>query len=362
MNKKIRIAVIYGGRSGEHEVSVMSAKSIINALDKEKYEVLPIYINKKGQWFLNSNLEELTGNENTVSLLPDPKRKDLVFLTDSLIKESEDKIDVIFPILHGTYGEDGTIQGLLGLTDIPYVGAGVLGSAAGMDKAVMKALFAQAGLLMPSYLVFMKKEIEDSLAAVVKKIEETFGYNVFVKPANLGSSVGISKAHHKVELESALKLAALFDRKILVEDALENIREIEVSVLGNDNLVVSLPGEVIPSGEFYDYEAKYLSGKSELLIPAPLEEKQIEEIQEMALKAFRAVDCAGMGRVDFFLSKEDGKIYIDEINTLPGFTSISMYPKLWEVSGLPYQDLIDKLVQLAMERHQEKSSLKTSYD
>lgn len=330
---KLRVGVIYGGRSGEHEVSLMSARSIISALDPEKYDVIPLKISKTGKW------------EGDIEIKPDPS------LNQGL--------DVVFPVLHGTYGEDGTVQGLLDLANIPYVGAGVASSAVSMDKAMMRVLFAQAGLPLVPWDVVFNYEWEQSPNEVQVRIESRLEYPLFVKPANLGSSVGISKVKTRQELGAAIELALKYDRKIVVEQGVVNAREIECSVLGYHDPQVSVPGEIIPAHEFYDYEAKYHNDNSRLVIPAEITDEQARAIQEFACRAFQAVDCSGMGRVDFLLS-EEGEIFVNEINTIPGFTNISMYPKLWEASGLPYNELVDRLIELALERHSERQKLQTS--
>jgi D-alanine-D-alanine ligase len=327
--KRIRVGVIFGGRSGEHEVSLRSAESILNAIDRQKYDVVPIPISHEGHW-------------EPFTLSADPS--------------IEPGVDVVFPIVHGTYGEDGTIQGLFELANIPYVGAGVLGSAVGMDKDVMKRLLRDAGLPIVDYWNVRKQELDSFLKANISSLP----YPVFVKPANLGSSVGITKVHAAEELPAALQTAAEYDRKIVVEQGVD-AREIELSVLGNDDPVASVPGEIIPAREFYDYKAKYVDDDSRLLIPAPLSEIQKNEAQRLAIAAFKALECSGMARVDLFLEKPSGKFYVNEINTLPGFTSISMYPKLWEASGIAYPKLIDRLITLALERHAEKNKLRTKY-
>jgi len=360
---KLRVGLLFGGRSGEHEVSIMSARSIYNALDREKFEPVPIGISKNGSWFLIENPEAVfekgevdSYKGRAVMILAQPIKNRFVALDGSPLKS----LDVVFPVLHGTYGEDGTIQGLLDLADIPYVGAGVLASAAGMDKAVMKKLFRQAGLPVVKDVTIMRWALQRDLEGVINYIEKNILYPCFVKPANLGSSVGVSKACRREELKEALMEAAQFDRKLVVEQGV-NAREIECSVLGNDFPRCSIPGEIIPAGDFYDYEAKYISEDSQLIIPAPLTEEQKGEIQEMAVKAFKAMDCSGLARVDFFLTKDTGRIYVNEINTMPGFTKISMYPKLWEATGLSYGGLLTKLIELAFERHRDKSRNRTTY-
>jgi D-alanine-D-alanine ligase len=387
--EKLRIGILFGGRSGEHEVSLLSAASVLNAIDKGKYEVVPIGITKDGRWLTAEHAENLlTGKlvleprnlragdpDNTASAAvlargeavvvpPEPVHRQgglVPFQTDAaLMRRASDRainVDVIFPVLHGTFGEDGTIQGLLELADIPYVGAGVLGSAAGMDKDIMKSLFIAAGIPIVKHVTILRSAWEND----PKKVEKQVGklkYPVFVKPANLGSSVGISKAHNKKELGPAIEEAAKFDRKIVIEQGVggtkEKAREIECSVLGNDEPVASVPGEIVPGKEFYDYTAKYVDEGSQLIIPAKLTKSETKKVQALAVAAFKAVDCSGLSRVDFLMDPKTRKIYLNEINTMPGFTSISMYPKLWAASGLPYADLIDKLIQLGIERHEDK--------
>lgn len=368
MADKLRVGVIFGGRSGEHEVSLRSAESIINALDRDKYEVVPIAITKAGKWLASSEATNLlpsavmTSADQHVAIFGDPTEKGLTRLTGENETGKRDKLDVIFPVLHGTYGEDGTIQGLLEMADVPYVGCGVLGSAAGMDKVVMKRLFREAGLPIVEFTHFLRSQWEADPLLVELRVAEEIGFPCFVKPANLGSSVGISKATDAKSLSEAIALAAKYDRKIVVERGVD-AREIEVSVLGNDQPAASLPGEIVPqSAEFYDYQAKYISADgARLEIPANLSDEQTEEIQQLAIRAFQAIDGCGLGRVDFFLEKETGKLLLNEINTMPGFTSISMYPKLWEASGLGYSQLIDRLIDLAFERHREKSRNVTSF-
>ena len=349
---KIRIAVLFGGRSGEHEVSLRSAESVLQALDPQKYEAVPIAITHEGRWLSSGNPMKLLSPKETIQKeLADGKPAAI-----SAEVRTEGGFDVVFPVLHGTYGEDGTIQGLLELADLPYIGAGVLGSAVGMDKDVMKRLLRDAGLPIVDYWPLLSSGIE-------KFVGERAGslpYPVFVKPANLGSSVGITKVHNAAELPAALATAAQFDRKIVVERGID-AREIEVAVLGNDNPDVSVPGEVVPAREFYDYQAKYINDDSRIIIPAQLTDAQASEARELGRKVFRTLDCCGLGRVDLFLAKATGKYYVNEINTLPGFTSISQYPKLWAASGIPYSKLLDRLVELAFERHAEKKKLRTRY-
>jgi D-alanine-D-alanine ligase len=393
MKEKTRIGILFGGRSGEHEVSLLSAASILKAIDKKKYDVVPIGITREGRWVTSHDAQALlTGKfppENP-RLAGDPeatptaavlKRGDEAIIVPPVPAESLQplelsasaelapsrpalSLDVVFPVLHGTFGEDGTIQGLFELADIAYVGSGVLGSAAGMDKAAMKNLFAAASLPQTPWLAMLRSEWRSDPKRATKKIEAVLKYPLFVKPANLGSSVGISKVHDRSELAAAMDLAASYDRKLVIEQGVggpgAKPRELEVAVLGNDSPEASVVGEIVPGAEFYDYEAKYLSDSSVPIIPAKLSAAESKQIRQMAIEAFKACDCAGLARVDFLMepakrgSKKKPRIYLNEINTLPGFTSISMYPKLWEASGLPYKQLIDRLIQLAIERHQEK--------
>jgi D-alanine-D-alanine ligase len=388
--KKLRVGILFGGRSGEHEVSLLSAASVLNAIDKDKYEVVPIGITKDGRWLTSEHAENLltgkllleprnlrAGDPDTTSpaavlargeavvVPPEPvhRHSGLVpFQTDAgLMRRSSDRainVDVIFPVLHGTFGEDGTIQGLLELADIPYVGAGVLGSAAGMDKDIMKSLFVAAGIPIVKHVTILRSTWENDPKKVQKLVENKLTYPLFVKPANLGSSVGISKAHNRKELGPAIEEAAKFDRKIVIEQGVggkkEKAREIECSVLGNDEPAASVPGEIVPGKEFYDYTAKYVDEGSQLIIPAKLTKAETKKVQELAIAAFRAVDCSGLARVDFLMDPKTRKIFLNEINTMPGFTAISMYPKLWAASGLAYADLIDRLIQLGIERHEDK--------
>ena len=366
MSKKIRVGILFGGRSGEHEVSLTSAASVLRALDSNRYEVVPIGITRQGKWLLGSTADKLLPGvlENGKPVAPsvDPSGRKLIPLNAEMSPgvRQRPEVDVIFPVLHGTFGEDGTVQGLLELAGVPYVGAGVLGSAAGMDKDIMKKLFRDAGLPVVPWLVVLRSEWKKEPAHWARRIGREIRYPLFVKPANLGSSVGISKVRQARELAAAMNLAASFDRKILVEKAVD-AREIECSVLGNDRPEASLAGEVIPVNEFYDYEAKYVKEGSELIIPARLTRKQMKQVQEFSIRAFLAIDCAGMARVDFLLDRKKGELFVNEINTIPGFTPISMYPKLWEASGLPYSRLVDRLIELAFERHREKTRTRYTY-
>ncbi len=357
MSQKIRLVVLFGGRSGEHEVSLMSARSVLAALKPDRYEIIPVGITKEGRWlaahdaleaFAAGRLEGLT----PVTLLPDPSRPGLWQWEGETLKPYA-PVDVVFPVLHGTFGEDGTLQGLLEMADVAYVGAGVVGSAVGMDKGVFKDVMRAHGLPLAEYVVLSRREVETDLEAVADRCEALAPYPLFVKPANLGSSVGITKAHNRAELLAGLRLAARYDRRLVVERGLD-AREIEVAVLGNAEPKASLPGEVVPGEEFYSYEAKYHDDTSQLFIPAPLSAEQTARVRELAVAVYQAIDCAGMARVDFLLERKSGVFYINEVNTLPGFTQISMYPKLWEATGLPYSDLLDELVSLAQERKRER--------
>jgi D-alanine-D-alanine ligase len=391
---KIRVGILFGGRSGEHEVSLLSAASVLNAIDKTKYEVVPIGITKEGRWLTAENAERLLKGSaspippaaptnlragdpeatpgaallaagESVVVPPEPARRDAgltPFQTDAAnLRRASDRainVDVIFPVLHGTFGEDGTIQGLLELADIAYVGAGVLGSSAGMDKDIMKSLFRAAGLPIVKHVTILRHQFEATSRRVYKSIEDKLKYPVFVKPANLGSSVGISKARERKELGPAIAEAAKFDRKIVIEEGVggkkNKAREIECAVLGNDNPQASIAGEIIPIKEFYDYDAKYLVEGSEPVIPAKITKSEMKTVQKLAIAAFQAVDCTGLARVDFLMDPKSRKIFVNEINTMPGFTAISMYPKMWAASGLAYRDLIDRLIRLGIERHEDK--------
>ena len=392
--KKLRVGILFGGRSGEHEVSLLSAASVFNAIDKDKYEVVPIGITKEGHWVTAADAERLLKGEFThheerhlragdpettpaaavlangeaVVVPPEPQQHGgslTAFQTDAashaLTRRVSDRainVDIVFPVLHGTFGEDGTIQGLLELADMPYVGAGVLGSSAGMDKDIMKALFRAAGLPIVKHVTILRGDWEANPKKVEKLVASKLKYPVFVKPANLGSSVGISKAHNRQELGPAIAEAAKFDRKMVIEQGVggkkQKAREIECSVLGNDRPEASIPGEIVPSKEFYDYDAKYLDEGSQLIIPARLSKTETRKVQQLAIAAFKAVDCSGLARVDFLMDPKTRKIYLNEINTMPGFTAISMYPKLWAATGLPYPQLIERLIQLGRERQADK--------
>jgi D-alanine-D-alanine ligase len=403
MKKKLRVGVLFGGRSGEHEVSLLSAASVLKAIDRSRYEVVPIGITKQGRWVVSGDAERLLAGDfpDTGTLRAgDPQHTAPAALLAkgqgvivppmpaagggrggslvpfereaSSLSPAQDvlQLDVVFPVLHGTFGEDGTMQGLFELAGLAYVGSGVLGSATGMDKEVMKRLFLAAGLPITKHVTFLRREWEKSPKKIIARLESALKYPLFVKPANLGSSVGISKAHDRKELGPAIELAAGFDRKIVVEQAvggrgsrttMGKARELEVAVLGNDEPIASVVGEIVPGKEFYDYEAKYLSEGSQAIIPAKLTKQQSKQVQAMALDAFRACDCAGLARVDFLLEAGDsGRLYLNEINTMPGFTSISMYPKLWEASGVKYRDLISRLIELALERKMEQEQISYS--
>jgi len=384
--KKRRIGVIYGGRSGEHEVSLASAAAVIANLDPARYEAVAIRIEKDGRWTLpdrpptatsageviaHSRLESSralrTGRE--ALLVPHPCEETLLTLDRTRPGDEAAEnarvtglgLDAVFPVLHGPYGEDGTVQGLLELADVPYVGAGVLASAVGMDKAVMKALFAAHGLPNVDHLVVVDHQWRANRAAIASEVAKRLGYPVFVKPANLGSSVGITKAKRPGDLEAAVEAAAQFDRKVIVEAAVPDAREIECSVIGNDHPEASVPGEIKPSREFYDYDAKYLD-ESPVEIPAPLTEAETDQVRHLAIAAFQAIDASGMARVDFLLSGTTGRLYLNEINTIPGFTTISMFAKLWAASGLQYPALLDRLVELAFERHAQKHHRRSTTD
>ncbi len=360
--KRLRVGVLFGGRSGEHEVSLASAASVIRGMDPDKYEAVPIGITKDGHWLVGEGaaklLPDILRSGRRVMLTADPTEAAVVPLDRGA---GAQRFDVIFPVMHGTFGEDGTIQGMLELANLPFVGAGVLGSAIGMDKDVSKRLCQAAGIPVVPWVTVQRWRWEKEPAAVQAEIEAKLEYPLFVKPAALGSSVGMTKAHNAEELAPALNLACEFGMKILVESAV-NAREIEVSVLGNHQPQASVPGEIVPHREFYDYTAKYLEDGTQLLIPADLKPPQAKKIQSLAVEAFQALELSGMARVDFFLDKKTGKLFLNEVNTIPGFTSISMYPKMWEASGIPFRELIDKLIELALEMHREKARTKYAID
>lgn len=361
MDKKLKIAIIFGGRSGEHEVSLNSAKSVLAALDMDKYDVLQIGITHEGAWMTGENALAVLSGELSDTLTPVilPGDPSLAALYDTHGVKLSD-FDVVFPVMHGTYSEDGTLQGLLEMADVAYIGAGVTGAAVGMDKGIFKDVMIANGIPVVDGILVQRKEIENDMPAVIDKIAK-LGYPVFVKPANMGSSVGVSKCDNPSSLGEGLMEAAQYDRRILIERGI-NAREIEISVLGNENPEASVPGEVEPSREFYSYESKYVDGTSGLMIPAPIPEETAETMREIAIKTYKAIDCAGMARVDFLLDKDDGSFYLNEVNTIPGFTEISMYPKLWDASGLPYPKLIDRLIELALERKADRDRTKRKFE
>ncbi len=358
---KIRIGVMFGGRSGEHAVSLMSAQSVLNTLDPHKYDVTQIGITRKGRWLVGGNVLDAMLNDrmeqlNRVTMLPEPADAGLYVLQPAeqgAVLKLLTELDVVFPVLHGTYGEDGTLQGLLEMADLAYVGAGVTGSAVGMDKGVFKDVMNANGIPVLESILVRRSEIEADVGAALVRAEAVADYPLFTKPANLGSSVGITKCRNRADLLEGLLEAAHFDRRVLVERGI-NGREIEVSVLGNDDPQASIPGEIIPHGDFYTYEAKYHDAQSALLIPAPMSDELAARIRALAVSAYRAIDCAGMARVDFLLDKDTGEVYLNEVNTIPGFTQISMYPKLWEATGLAYPVLVDRLVELALARKADR--------
>jgi D-alanine-D-alanine ligase len=365
MKKKLRVALIFGGRSGEHEVSLMSARSVLSVLDPSKYEVTQIGITREGKWLTAENVldkfekEKLDGLEPVI-ISPDPSEAGIFVLRGKQLDKLADT-DVYFPLLHGTFGEDGTIQGLFEMANAAYVGAGVTGSAVGMDKGIFKEVMRSIGVPSVDSIIVLRSEIEQDMNAIIAKAEQVSAYPIFTKPANLGSSVGVTKCRTRSDLQEGLMEAALYDRRVLVERGVANVREIEVSVLGNDDPHASVPGEVLPSREFYSYESKYVDGTSGLVIPAPLPSETMARIQELAVRAYKAIDCAGMARVDFFLDKDSGEVYLNELNTIPGFTKISMYPKLWEASGMTYTELVDRLIELALQRKAERDRTSHSY-
>ncbi|MCK9858466.1 D-alanine--D-alanine ligase [Paenibacillus sp. ATY16] len=367
MGQKVHLGLIYGGKSGEHDVSLRTAFAVMGELDYAKYEITPFYITRLGEWRVGSMLGGQPGDIDELRLepvdgAPVPVVPDLPLaplldrLAGGTLAGGGQPIDVVFPLLHGTFGEDGTIQGLLEIADIPYVGAGVLASAAGMDKITMKKIFAYEGLPQCVFRYFNRAQWEKDASFFIMECEVALGYPCFVKPSNLGSSVGISKAKTREELIAAIDFAFRFDRRVIVEEFVD-AREIEVSVLGNDDPKISVPGEIAPSNEFYDYKAKYVDGKSTIHIPANIPNKTAEAVRDMALRAFLAIDGAGLSRVDFFLRKTDGQLFVNEVNTMPGFTPISMYPLMWKESGLPYKDLLDKLIDLAFKRYADRKTI-----
>ncbi len=361
---KLRVGIIFGGQSGEHEVSLTSAKGIMKAIDKSKYEVVPIGITKEGKWLTGGDVHQKLLAAAAGHPFIEDKLKEMESAGESTLALAVAKtgpLDVVFPVLHGPFGEDGTVQGFFELVGVPYVGAGVTASAVGMDKAMTKDIFRAHGLPILSHRVFLRKQWQTNPEAVIAECEAAIAYPMFVKPANLGSSVGIHKAKNRPALQAGLEDAAGYDRKLIVEQGIE-AREIEVSVLGNDDPIASVPGEIIPSREFYSYAAKYIDDSSELLIPAPISPEHTDLIQELAIMAFKALDCAGLARCDFLLEKSTGEVFVNELNTMPGFTPISMYPKLWEASGLSYSELIDRLLELAIERYEDKQQSRSTFD
>lgn len=379
MGKKLRIGVIFGGRSGEHEVSIRSAASVILAIDRTKYDVLPIAISREGKWLSPASASQLlpppaqsllssksiSGNSSTVAILGDPSQKGLLSFDRAGEPSTAEKLDIVLPVLHGTFGEDGTIQGLLEMANIPYVGCGVLASACGMDKVAMKQLFLHAGLPMCKYMWFLRSHWLSDPERIIKKISQKLGLPCFVKPANLGSSVGVSRADDRRSLEHAIELASQYDRKIIVEEAVD-AREIECAVIGNNEPQASLPGEYVvhdQAARFLDYNEKYTkTGHVEFVVPAPVSKSLTERIQKMSIKAFQAIDGSGLARVDFFLRRDSKELLINELNTMPGLTEVSGYPQMWAASGLSYTKMLDLLIELALERHREKALIKTTRD
>ncbi|MBA3515643.1 MAG: D-alanine--D-alanine ligase [Pyrinomonadaceae bacterium] len=377
MAKKLRVGVIFGGRSGEHEVSIRSARAVIESIDRKKYDVLPIAISKEGKWLPPADAAELlpasacsflpanfaANGRGDVAILGDPSHQGLISLTATHRPLAAEQLDVIFPVLHGPFGEDGTVQGLLEMANIPYVGCGVLASACGMDKVAMKLLFSQADLPIGEYIWFLRSQWRSNPASVTRRVARDIGFPCFVKPANLGSSVGVSKATDKIGLRESVELAARYDRKIIVEAALD-AREIECAVIGNDEPQASLPGEYVVYDEaarFLDYTEKYAdTGHVKFVVPAPLSKSMISRVQRMAIRVFKSVDGAGLARVDFFLTRDGQKLLVNELNTMPGLTEVSGYPKMWEASGMPFPQVIDRLIALAFERHKDKSLNKTT--
>ncbi|MBM3127803.1 MAG: D-alanine--D-alanine ligase [Chloroflexi bacterium] len=373
LEKRIRVGIIFGGKSGEHEISLASAQGVARAIDRDKYDVVLIGVTKEGRWITGGNaLQQLAAISPTPLLAPESESTNgamsapiasAELMPTATATSPLATIDVAFPLVHGPFGEDGTMQGLLELADIPYVGAGVAASAVGMDKALMKAVFRAHNLPILDWLVILRRDWNAQPDDTIYRIESVLGYPCFIKPANLGSSVGVAKAHQRDELKRALDRAAQYDRKLIAERAAQNAREIECSVLGNDEPIASIPGEVIPRREFYDYAAKYESDSgTELIVPADLAPELARSVQEIAARAFKAIDACGMARVDFFLERGTQKLLLNEINTIPGFTSVSMYPRMWQQSGVSYADLIDRLIRLALERHADKRRSKIAYE
>ena len=365
VKKKLNVAVIFGGRSGEHDVSLMSARNVLSALDPAKYDVTQIGITLTGQWLTGEDVigKFETGRTKDLDMAlvsPDPSMRGVYILRNSNYEKLTD-IDVYYPVLHGTFGEDGTIQGLFELADAAYVGAGVVGSAVGMDKGVFKDVMHTNNIPSVESIIVLRLEIEKDITMVIEKAERISAYPLFTKPANLGSSVGITKCRTRSDLQEGLLEAALYDRRVIIERGVANAREIEVSVMGNDDPRASVPGEVLPSREFYSYESKYVDGTSGLVIPAPLPQETTARIQDLAVRAYKVIDAAGMARVDFFIDKDSGEVYLNELNTLPGFTKISMYPKLWEASGMSYSELVDRLIELAIQRKADRARISHSY-
>jgi D-alanine-D-alanine ligase len=368
MTQKINLGIILGGRSGEHEVSLMSSRSVLSILNPEKYNVVQIGIDHEGIWWSGRDVISAFEKRSTeglyrVFLLPEPDaatlfKRELADGQETISPAAE--LDAVFPVLHGTFGEDGTLQGFFEMADIAYVGAGVLGSSVGMDKGLFKDVMRANNIPVADWIICTRKEIETDAGAVASRAESLAPYPLFIKPANLGSSVGISKARNRSDLLEGMMDAARYDRRVLIEKGV-NAREIEVSVLGNENPRASVPGEIKPSDEFYSYNAKYIDGKSELFIPAPISEELTEQVRDLAVRTYKAIDCAGMARVDFLLDRDTNELYLNEVNTIPGFTSISMYPKLWEASGMSYEKLVDELISLALERKAERAKSKRTF-
>lgn len=365
MDKKLKLGVIYGGRSGEHEVSLMSARSVLSVIDRDKFDVIEIGITRKGQWLVGENLWNLLQNERYESLIPAvflpwPQDPGIYTLQNGEMKLYS-RLDVVFPVMHGTYSEDGTLQGLLELADVAYVGAGVLGSSVCMDKGLFKDVMIANQIPTLEYMIFNRSDIENDLDACLDQCETIAPYPLFSKPANLGSSVGISKCNSRSDLLEGLKQAAAFDRRIVVEKGVALAREVEISVLGNEEPKASVPGEIVPKDIFYTYAEKYINDTADLLVPANVSDDLVAMLQEIAIRAYKVTDCAGMARVDFLIDRKTDEVYLNEINTIPGFTKISMYPKLWEATGLPYRALIEKLIDLALERKAQRDQTEREF-